>query len=321
MNLLYPGSGAIAHDRLSIFSPLGGPLVQLENELVRCSVLPWFGAAIVEWTDKRTGIDVLCTGVGAIQNIITQPAPLAAGQEYFNRRVGGWPEVFPTGSSVGDYFGSPAPFHGEANQRRWDHAIVEEGPDVAVARFTLHCVGSPLRLRRDMVLAAGSDQLVLRETVWNESDIEVPFMWGHHPTFGQPFLEGGCRIELPACTLGGGGEQSMLTVPAPGAKIGNMFWAQDLSAGWFGVFNPRLSLGAGLRFDPAWFKFLWVWQEYNRNLKPQAFGRWYAVAVEPFTSLWQSKDTAATGPMITLGPRAMRSTELTAFFYRAPLKP
>ena len=89
MNLLYPGDGAIAHDRLSIFAPLGGPIVQLENELVRCSVLPWFGAAIVELTDKQSGIDVLCPGLGAIHNIISQPPIMAAGQEYFNRQAQG----------------------------------------------------------------------------------------------------------------------------------------------------------------------------------------------------------------------------------------
>jgi hypothetical protein len=319
MNLLYPGSGAIAHDRLSIFAPLGGPLVQLENEHIRCSVLPWFGSAIVELTDKQTGVDVLCPGLGAIHNIISQPPAMAANQEYFNRRVGGWPELFPTGSKVDDYFGVPAPFHGESNQRRWDHAILDEGPDVAAVRFTLHCMAAPLRLQRDMILPAGATELVLRETIWNESDLEVPFMWGHHPTYGKPFLEPGVRIELPTCRLGDG-DKSMLTVPAEGAKGGNMFWATDLSEGWFGLYNPRIKLGTGVRFDRKLFKFLWIWQEYNKNLRGQSFGRWYAVAVEPFTSLWQSDGMAEKGPMLKIGPRQSRRTELTAFFYRKPLK-
>lgn len=320
MNLLYPGVGAVAHDRLEIVPPVGGPVVQLENELLRCSVLPWFGAAIVELTYKPAGMDVLCPGLGAIHNIISQPPAMAPGQEYFNRRVGGWPELFPTGSKVDDDFGVPVPFHGESNQRRWDHAIVNEGPDLAIARFTLHCMGAPLRLQRDMMLAADSPELVLKETVVNESDLAIPFMWGHHPTYGRPFLEAGVRIELPRCTLGGGGEESMLTVQPEGAGVGNMFWAQDLAEGWFGLFNPRLKLGTGVRFDPGLFKFLWIWQEYNRNVKPQAFGRWYAVAVEPFTSLWQGEEaTRKIGPMLTLAPRQALHTELTAFFYQEPL--
>ncbi|MDD4892200.1 MAG: DUF4432 family protein [Phycisphaerae bacterium] len=319
MNLLYPGSGAIAHDRLSIFAPHGGPMVQLENEKLRCSVLPWWGSSIVELTDKQSGVDVLCPGPGAVNNIIGQMPTMAAGQEYFNRRVGGWPELFPTGSRVDDYFGTPAPFHGESNQRRWDHAIIEEGPDVAIARFTLHCMTAPLRLQRDMILAAGSGELVLRETIWNESDLEIPFMWGHHPTYGKPLLEGGVKIELPKCRLAEG-DESMLTVLPEGSKVGNMFWATDLAEGWFGVFNPRLSLGTGIRFDKDWFKFLWIWQEYGRNLKPQSFGRWYAIAVEPFTSLWQGADTTPIGPMLKIGPRESRTTEMTAFFYRKALK-
>jgi hypothetical protein len=319
MNLLYPGSGAIAHDRLSIFAPLGGPLVQLENERLRCSVLPWFGAAIVELTDKQTGVDMMGLHPGAIHSIITQPPSMAAGYEYRNRQVGGWPELFPTGSRLDDYLGTPAPFHGESNQRRWDHAIVEQGPDQAVARFTLHCMSAPLRLVRDMVLAADSSELVLRETITNESDMEVPLMWGHHPTFGAPFLEGGVKIELPPCRLCNG-DESMMTVPPAGSKSANMFYADELSAGWLGLYNPRLSLGCGLRFDEKLFKFLWIWQEYNNNQRGPAFGREYAVAVEPFTSLWQSGEAAAKGPMIRLAARGRMSTELKAFFYRKPLK-
>ncbi len=319
MNLLYPGSGAVAHDRLSIAAPFGGPLVQLENEHLRCSVLPWFGSAIVELTHKKSGIDVLCPGVGAITNIVSQPATMAPGQEYFNRRVGGWPELFPTGSKVDDYFGVPAPFHGESNQRRWDHAVINEGPDLAIARFTLHCMSAPLKLQRDMELAAGADELVLRETVFNLSDLEVPFMWGHHPTYGRPFLGAGTRIELPDCTLGDG-KQEWLTVPPDGEKVGHMFYAHELSGGWFGLFNPRLGLGTGIRFDHELFRFLWIWQEFGRNVKPQAFGRWYACAVEPFTSLWQSGAEAKIGPMRTIGPGQTLRTELTAFFYDRPLK-
>lgn len=318
MNLLYPGTGAIAHDRLSISAPHGGPVVQLENELLRCSVLPWFGSAIVELTDKQTGIDFLCPGLGAINNIISQLPAMAPRQEYFNRRVGGWPELFPTGSVVDDYFGVPAPFHGESNQRRWDHAIVEQGPEQAVARFTLHCMTAPLRLVRDMILPAGAGELTLRETVYNDSDLDVPFMWGHHPTYGKPFLEGGVKVELPPCRLADG-DESMLTVLPEGSKVGNMFYATDLSAGWFGLYNPRLGLGTGVRFDEKLFKFLWIWQEYNNNQRGQAFGRWYAVAVEPFTSLWQGPETTPIGPMLTIAPRQRIQTELKAFFYREPM--
>lgn len=320
MNLLYNGQGAVAHDRLFLVPPVGGPVVQLENERLRCSVLPWSGGAIVELTDKQTGVDVLCPGVDAIQNVICQPQGLNPSQEYFNRRVGGWPELFPTGGLVDDYFGAKAPFHGESNQRRWDHAIINEGPDLAVARFTLHCMGTPLRLQRDMMLAADASEIIIKETAQNLSDLSVPFMWGHHPTYGKPFLEAGVKVELPGCKLVNG-DESKLTILAEGAKVGNMFYATDLSAGWFGLFNPRLKLGTGVRFDEKLFKFLWIWQEYNSNPRPQAFGRWYACAVEPFTSLWQTtEETRAAGPMLTLGPRETIHTEMKAFFYRQPMK-
>ncbi|MCG3177706.1 MAG: hypothetical protein BIFFINMI_00025 [Phycisphaerae bacterium] len=320
MNLLYPGAGAVAHDRVTLAGDRGGPLVVLENERVRCAVLPWFGAAIVELTDKASGVDVLAPDPGAVQNVINLQHPITPPQIYFNRKVGGWPELFPTGSRLDDYFGLPQPFHGESNQRRWDYAVVEAGPRQAMVRFTLTCRNAPLRLVRDMILEPGAAQIVLRERAENLSQLPIPIMWGHHPTFGAPFLEAGVRIELPGCRFIEG-DASMLDIPAPGAKVGNMFYAADLAEGWFGLFNPRLKLGVGVRFDAELFRYLWLWQEFNANDKPPAFGRWYAAAVEPFTSLPAGMDKeGAAGPSVTIAPGRSLSTELTAFFYGKPLK-
>ncbi len=319
MNLLYPGAGAVAHDRLSLTAPLGGPIVQLENEHLRCSTLPWFGGVIVELTHKASGIDVLAPGLGAIHTAMSQPHPMAAGQEYHNRRIGGWPELFPTGSAVADYYGKPQPFHGESNQRRWDHAIIEPGPERAVARLTLHCQAAPLRLDREMILDAGSEQLVLRETVTNDSDLEIQFMWGHHPTYGRPLLAEGAVIELPDCRLIEG-DESMLNIPGPDAGVGNMFYAADLAEGRFGLFNPALGLGTGVRFDADVFRYLWLWQEFGSSRKAPAFGRWYYAAIEPFTALPEGMDAHGdAGPSAMVGPHETLATELAAFFYTEPL--
>lgn len=320
MNLLYPGRGAIAHDRLAFNAPAGGPIVQLENENIRCSVLPWFGAVIAELTHKGRGIDVLAPGDDAIHHVASQVFPMAPGLEYHNRRIGAWPELFPTGSSVKEYFGRPQPFHGESNQRRWDYAIIESGPGRAVARFTLHCTVAPLTLVREMTLEAGGDELTLNETVINRSDLEVPFMWGHHPTYGRSLLAEGAQIELPECRLIEG-EHAWLTVPGPGAGVGHMFYAADLADGWFGVFNPQMGFGAGIRFDADLFKYLWLWQEFGNSLRAPGFGGLYNAAVEPFTSLPEGMDEHGdAGPSALVGPHETLSTELTAFFYTEPLK-
>jgi len=320
MNLLYPGRGAVAHDWLHIASPHGGPVVQLENEKLRCSVLPWAGAGIVELTCKPAGVDVMWLVPDGANYLFSQAHPMAPRQEFVNRWPGGWPELFPTGSAMSDYFGVPQPFHGESVQRRWDHAIVNPGPDEAVARFTLTCASAPLRLTREMILRPGAEEIVLRETVVNLSDLEIPFMWGHHPTYGAPLLAEGTRIELPDCRFHKG-DASLLTVPAEGARTGAMFYALDLADGYFGLFNPRLKLGAGIRFDRKLFKVLWVWQDFNSGMRAPLFGRGYATAVEPFTSLPGGMDAhGPSGTAARIAPGATLQTELTAFFYHSPIK-
>ena len=42
---------------------------------------------------------------------------------------------------------------------------------------------------------------MIEETVVNESAQEAHFVWGHHCVVGPPFLEAGCRLEIPARTI------------------------------------------------------------------------------------------------------------------------
>ena len=35
----------------------------------------------------------------------------------------------------------------------------------------------------------------------NDSSLDAHFVWGHHCVVGPPFLEAGCRLEIPARTI------------------------------------------------------------------------------------------------------------------------
>ena len=52
-----------------------------------------------------------------------------------------------------------------------------------------------------MALDVGALHVGLEETLVNEGEEVVPYVWGHHPAFGPPFLAPGCRLELPAAPV------------------------------------------------------------------------------------------------------------------------
>jgi uncharacterized protein DUF4432 len=69
-----------------------------------------------------------------------------------------------------------------------------------------------------MVLEHGNATLQICERLRNNGGESMEFMWAHHPAFGWPFLEEGCRIEIPAMSSRGPGMGN--TVGAPLNRAG-----------------------------------------------------------------------------------------------------
>src|SRR5262249_57098991 len=114
--------------------------------------------------------------------------------------------------------------------------------------------------------------------VTNESADAAHFVWGQHCVLGPPFLEHGCRLELPARTivtspelweperarlapgrrtawpdapLRSGGTVDLREVPGPEARSHDDLYVTDLDAGRLSVRNPRLRLAFQLQWDPS----------------------------------------------------------------------
>ena len=52
-----------------------------------------------------------------------------------------------------------------------------------------------------MRVEAGAPALLLREQITNEGGEPIDYMWGHHPSYGPPFLSDACRIDIGARVL------------------------------------------------------------------------------------------------------------------------
>jgi hypothetical protein len=136
-------------------------------------------------------------------------------------------------------------------------------------------------------------------------------MWGHHITFGRPFLGEGCRIRLPEGVTviphkepihpdgrrvkGGnsytwpfaegvsGGEVDLSVLPKRGT-MSEMLYLTDLSEGWYEVEDPDRRLGLRVEWDPETMPYLWFWQEYGASGFYPWYGRHYNMGLEPFSS-------------------------------------
>lgn len=284
--------------------------VILENEHLRVIVLPEKGAEISALVYKPKDLDLLYKR-GSLQKPHPYPTALVNSEDGFIKTyAGGWQELFPNGGSAcragNAYLGT----HGEVFLLPWRWQILEDSPQRVAVRFWVRTMQMPFFLERTMSLERDSASLKIEEAIRNESTEELPFMWGHHPAFGAPFLDGSCVLEAPAARVevhegedgpnhrlapgscgewprmpGREGQEIDLSlIPTAESRTYDMFYLTQLNEGWFKLINHRLGLRVRLDWDVKVFPVLWVWQEFCGSSGYPWYSQTYALGLEPFTS-------------------------------------
>ena len=290
----------------------------LESDRLRVAVLPGKGADIYELVDVSSGVDVLFKTPWGLRPPGAPPREEADGLEFIGNYEGGWQELLPNANDACSYDGVELPFHGEVALLPWEVEVLEDGDDAVAVRCSVRCRQLPFRLERVMRLARGRGELVVEGTVTNEGAARLPFVWGHHLVLGPPFLEPGCRLELPAeeivtadevweqtarlepgqrsqwpyGLLRRGGTVDLREVPGPEEGSHDDLFVGGLATGQATVKNVRLGLTFRLSWDAGVFPWVVVWQPYGGAVDPSLAGS-YALGVEPWTfrgSLAQAVD-------------------------------
>jgi len=287
----------------------GHRLVVIENELLRAGVLASKGADIIELRYKPLDLDVLWHASQTVlppgQKVASVARPQGSFLDYFE---GGWQEVLPNAGPATRYRGAELGQHGEASLLPWDVKILDDRADRVEVQFSVELLRTPFRLERSMALESGSPILQFRERVINLGEEELAYAWGHHPAFGAPFLEAGCRIDLPRCEavvpasvacpkrryaverpspypyLVNDSGQSVHVDEVPGKEAGteDVVLFSKLEEGWCALRNPRLELAVGMVWDTGVYPYMWCWQVYGGSWGYPYYGRAYTVALEPF---------------------------------------
>ncbi|HOX07547.1 MAG TPA: DUF4432 family protein [Planctomycetota bacterium] len=284
-----------AYAKASFGELKGWKTLVVESDRLSVTVLPEHGGWILSCFYKPRNVELLQTSPRGLLAKDDPPVVTDPLFRYRDRSPGGWPELFPHGSGPVEAYGVKLPFHGEVVNREWRAEIVSARGAEAVAHMSVDCHLMPLRLERTLRVAAGSATFVLEETATNLSDLPFDFMWGHHPIFGKPLLAEGAKIfaeaqrsltddfEPRGWPMDKGKDLSLC--PAEGAGTGEMFYLDGLKAGWYALVNAEEKLGAAMAWDREVFPYVWIWREAGAAKNYPYFGRAYAVAIEPFSSL------------------------------------
>lgn len=314
----------------------------LENELVRVGVLLDKGADVFEFTYKPRDLDFMWQSPIPMQRpfVATSALPEGAFHDYY---YGGWQEVLPSAGWAKDpYLGTYQGLHGEASLLPFEAQVAQDHPDQVAVRTWVRLYRSPLMLERTMALRRGVAALFIHERLVNESANDFAIMWGHHPAFGEPFLDENCVVDTPATRVevlayhqnglwqpGGdyafpwvknrrtGEVQDIRRVLPRETRSVDVVFFKELREGWYGLTNQRLGVGFGMAWDRDLFPYLWMWQVYGGHTDYPWYGRTYNCALEPFTSYPPAgiKSAIDNGTARILKPGEVVETDLVAVAY------
>ena len=298
------------------------------------------GADLIELLDKRTDTELLLqTQRGLVSRGEEASGALAPGA-FRDVLAGGWFLMLPNGPEPCEHRGTLYGQHGEATFASWTVDVISDRADCVIVRFTTRLRRTPVAVERVVTLRGHSATLVMDEAIRNESSQSIEVLWGHHPTFGAPFIEPGCRIDLP-----GGDAGTAPTLPAdaglmpgqhgawphlrgtdgsvidlsvvPAGPIHDFIRLDRLADGWFAVRNPKRRVGIAVRWDQQLFPMLGCWRLLNGGPDYPWYGRYFALALEPSSDLPSLTAAIAKGTAISLDGGGSRATRLEATLFNS----
>lgn len=299
--------------------------ISMENDLLKVTILPGFGAKLFEFIYKPAGRDFL------YHNPRCKPRQPVYGANIDNWWSGGMDEAIPTGHAC-IYRNEELPYLGEVWSQAWEWEITCCTPEKVEIHLTCDTIIAPLRVERWLSLSRGDSFLIMRHKVTNTGYGSTDFLWGIHPAFA---IQPGFRIDLPARTVwvaesspanhlgergstyqwpyvtaADGSILDMRVIPEPLVGWHELHHAIELDAGWLALTDPVAKVGIALTFSTQVFDTIWLWLVYGgwRDLYAAAFEAWNGYPAKLTDALQQ-------GRCSHLAPGATLETEtrLTVF--------
>lgn len=320
--------------------PVNADIVRLASPSIEMAIQVGKGADIVELRYRPRDLDVLWKtpwGFRDPSRLLPTGDSRVAWLEAYS---GGWQVLFPSAGDPCLFNGAEMTFHGEASLAPWDHEIDGDGLGL---RARLRLARSPLVIERRLRLEADRPIMRLHEWIMNESPDPVDVVWGHHPAFGEPFLDDSCVIACGATEviaddryshpdnpldLDGRyrwpiaetkrGQIDLSRLPPRSERRTLFAYLAAFEEGWFSITNRRLQVGLAMSWPADAFPFAWFWQEFNASSGYPWYRQAYVAAIEPFSSYpgHGIQDVQArTGTQIRLDAGAVKEVDLVVTFF------
>lgn len=293
----------------------------LDNGLVRVTLLPDLGGKIWQIRDLVSGREFLWHN----DRVPLRQVPF--GSSYDDSFHGGWDVLFP--NDIPESLGEESfPDHGEVWSLPWDWEA-SSTPDAVSVEMRIATPISQCRLVRRVTLAAGDRRVRIYESVTNEADEPLAYLWKQHLAlridepariglpdcpvivgdFGLPRAgTHGQRFTWPTLECDGTTHDMRATLPRESRRSEFLFGV-DLPEGWCSL-SFEDGTGIGLAFDTEVFPSCWTFASYGgwRGLQ--------VVILEPCSGYPLSVvDGVRAGTHKTLPPRTTSSTELVVTLF------
>jgi galactose mutarotase-like enzyme len=311
----------------------GHSALWLENEYLRVGVLPHKGADIFEFTWLPAGVQLLMQTPAGLK-----PPGKNLPTEFLENYEGGWQELFPNHGDGCEYRGQVLPMHGETALLPWQYQVLKDDGQGTTVHLEVACRKTPFRVERSMHLGKGETRLEIEGRVTNQSDQPTDFVWGHHLTLGEDFLQGDSRLEVPAgmiqtpdqlyetktarlapgqkspwpAAVGRNGEKIDASI-IPGRQIHSHddAFLTGLERGHFSLTSRRRGLCFSLDWDAQLFPWIAFWQPFGGAELPPLTGI-YGIGIEPWVSQYSLDQAVAKGEARRLAGGQSLATKLVA---------
>ncbi len=314
-----------------------GRVLYIENELLRICVLVDKGTDIVEFLYKPLDIDFMWRSPFPLFKQGFPETIHGKLGKFLDYYPGGWQECFPNAGRPCEYKGADLGLHGELAMLPWEYSILEDSRNLVKVKFHVRTLRTPFYLEKTLTLRSGSPFLEIDEKIINEAGEEMDFLWGHHPAFGEPFLDASCKINIKkakveVCPGDGvsltnlkqqtgawpqieeidGKPVDISRVPGPEAKVSDIIFLSELEEGKYEIVNTRISLGFRLEFPKDIFKYIWFWRVAKGSFGYPWYGRTYNIALEPFSGKPILSEAVKKGYQLTLKPGQALTAQILA---------
>jgi hypothetical protein len=281
----------------------------LENAHLRVMVLPGKGGDVLEFRDKRADVDVLYHTDHNWQPPDRRRVPTADQTAWHDTYPGGWQVNLPLAGYADGFEGTPYGLHGETALLEWDATVARDDEAAVALCLETDLVRYPLSVERTLVLPADESTLRVEESVTNDGDVAVPYIYQQHLALGRPLVGPAARVDVPAATgvldpdpspnarhtagerfdwpaapAADGDTVDLGRCPPASVESHDMAYATDLEAGWYAVTNPDLDLGFAFAFPTDPFECVWYWGAFGGCEATPYFGRNYNLGLEPTTA-------------------------------------